>query len=446
MAFLYLSDGEHPDQLITYGALDRAARALAITLQERGLTGARAMLLYPPGLDFLVGFFGCIYAGAVAVPVFPPRRNRNMNRLQSIAQDAQASVALTVSGVSTKLGQLTASESTISSLQCIFTDELDLTRADDWRGISLLPHDLAILQYTSGSTGNPRGVMLSHQNILHNCDGIQRGFGAGTDDIGLSWLPTYHDMGLVGGILSPIYFGAQGSLMSPMAFLQRPARWLRAISQLGATISGAPNFAYDLCVKKIEDDELVGVDLSRWQVAFNGAEPIRASTLRRFAERFAAYGFREEAFYPCYGLAESTLMVTGGTRMVSPTIARIGGNSIDMSCSQSCSGDAVRAREVVSSGFEHADDLSLRIVDPETQSVQPSGRDWRNLDQQSECRSRILWPTGTVRRSLPGTSGERRRPALPANRRLGISDGWSIVRHGPDQGPDHPAGCQLLSP
>jgi 8-amino-7-oxononanoate synthase len=328
----YLVDGEDEEIRLTFAELDAWARAIACRLTERGMSGRRALLLYPPGIDFIAGLFGCIYAGVVAVPIYPPRRNRNFDRIQAIAIDARAVAALTVKQVTGGLDRFAAASPALNRMDWITTDEIK-TPVDpaeiDWYPEEARPDELAVLQYTSGSTGRPKGVMLTHQNILSNCRMITRGFGIESSDIGMSWLPTYHDMGLVGGIINPIYAGIPSIHMSPMAFLHRPVRWLRAITKHGVTITGGPNFAFDICTKKVADDEMAGLDLSRWKLAYNGAENIRPSTLERFVEKFGRVGFDAKTFYPCYGMAEATLIITGGDRNHSPVTVGFDGDSLD---------------------------------------------------------------------------------------------------------------------
>lgn len=326
---VFLADGEDEQVVLNYAQLDLRARAIARELTQRGLSGQRALLLYPPGLDFIVGLFGCLYAGVVAVPVYPPRRNRNFERVHSIALDAQAQAALTVRQVTGGLNRFAGVSPELGRLQWITTDEIQPTSLVDWYPAAVRPDSLALLQYTSGSTGRPKGVMLTHQNVLSNCRVITEAFGAVPDDAAVSWLPAYHDMGLVGGILNPLFAAIPLVLMSPMAFLHRPVRWLQAISKHRATISGGPNFAYDICTKKVSDAELEGLDLSCWKLAYNGAENIRPSTLSRFYEKFAKVGFRYETFYPCYGMAESTLIITGGDRSHPPVTMGFDGDGLD---------------------------------------------------------------------------------------------------------------------
>ena len=311
-AFTFLIDGEMDEASITYAELDQKARAIATWLQEMDTMGERALLLYPSGLDFIAALFGCFYAGVVAVPTYPPRMERTSRRLQAIIRDAQPSVILTDTSSQIALEQQFTGE--FAQLEWLATAELASALAEEWRDVAITPKQLAFLQYTSGSTAAPKGVMLTHDNLLHNLAAIENSFGLSPEDSGVSWLPLYHDMGLIGGVLMPIYGNGHNTLMSPLAFLQKPLRWLQALSRTGATVSGGPNFAFDLCVERITPNEAAALDLSHWQVAFNGAEPVHAQTLSRFAKAFAPSGFRRAAFYPVYGLAEATLFVAGATQ------------------------------------------------------------------------------------------------------------------------------------
>jgi acyl-CoA synthetase (AMP-forming)/AMP-acid ligase II len=307
-AFKFLEDGEKETETLTYVELDRQARAIAFQLQALNLSGERALLLYPSGLDYVAAFFGCLYAGVIAVPAYPPQNQRKTPRIQAITQDAEPAIALTTETFLPRM------QSLLGNLHWLATDKLEAGIEANWRKPDLDRDEIAFLQYTSGSTGTPKGVMVSHGNILHNAAMTYRCMGHSPESKFISWLPIYHDMGLIGGILQPLYGGFPCVLMSPTAFLQRPYRWLRAISRYGGTTSGAPNFAYELCVQKITAEQRESLDLSSWQVAFNGAEPIRHETLELFAATFADCGFRKEAFYPCYGMAETTLLVSGGNR------------------------------------------------------------------------------------------------------------------------------------
>jgi acyl-CoA synthetase (AMP-forming)/AMP-acid ligase II len=317
-AFAFL-DGEGGAETVTYAMLDARARAVAGAIQRTGAgAGERAVLLYPPGLSYIYALFGCMYAGTVAVPAYPPdpaRLNRTVPRLLAIVGDAKASLILTLEAIRNVAGELFGRELGSTDVPELATD-VDIERAEeDWEDPNTAIDDLAVLQYTSGSTSSPRGVMLSHANLLANSEFIYRGFGSGPDSRAMLWLPPYHDMGLIGGILQPTYGGFPMALMSPLVFLRRPYRWLRAVSDYRATISGGPNFAFDMCVRRITPEQREELDLSAWELAFDGAEPVRQSTIDVFSETFGPSGFRREAFYPCYGLAEGTLMITGGRQL-----------------------------------------------------------------------------------------------------------------------------------
>ncbi|HEX8275905.1 MAG TPA: amino acid adenylation domain-containing protein, partial [Longimicrobiaceae bacterium] len=319
VAYTFLLNGEAEEGHVTYGELDLRARAVAARFQALGARGERALLLYPPGLEYVAALFGCFYAGVVAVPAYPPRRNRPDPRLQSIVADCGPTLALTTRDFLGEAARLCANTPELAGLRWIATEDVPAAEAEGWRDPGAGGDTLAFLQYTSGSTAAPKGVMVSHGNLLHNFAVIEQLAGYTPETRSVIWLPPYHDMGLIGGILQPLFTGYWAALFSPVAFIQRPARWLEAVSRYGATSSGGPNFAYDLCVHTVGPEEREALDLSRWEIAFNGAEPVRAETLRAFAEAFAPCGFRARAFYPCYGLAEATLMVTGSRPSEVPT-------------------------------------------------------------------------------------------------------------------------------
>jgi amino acid adenylation domain-containing protein len=315
VAYRFLRDGERDEVMLSYAELDHQARVIAARLRELGAFGERVILLYPPGLDYITAFFGCLYAGAVAVPMYPPdpaRLERSASRLAAIAGDAEPLATLTTSAIAPGISALTQIQAGSMLPEIVPTDEIPRELASGWKPPAVDADSAAFLQYTSGSTATPRGVLLSHGNLMHNSGLIYRVFGHSPETRAVAWLPPYHDMGLIGGIIQPLYGAFPVTLMSATDFLRRPLRWLKAMSSFRATISGGPNFAYDLCVRKICAEDRAKLDLSSWRVAFNGAEPVRAETLERFAAAFEPSGFRREAFYPCYGLAEATLMVTGG--------------------------------------------------------------------------------------------------------------------------------------
>ncbi len=375
VAFTFLTDGENEQERITYKELDRQARAIGAWLESLDLVGQRALLLYPAGLDFISAFFGCLYAKVVAVPVYPPRRNQLLSRLTAIVEDADAKVALTTEAVLKRVKPVMAQTSELQDLTWLATCDVPRAIERRWEPLDIRGETLAFLQYTSGSTGAPKGVMLSHANLVHNSALISYAFENTRSALGVFWLPSYHDMGLIGGILQPLYAGVPNVMMSPMAFLQRPYRWLSAISRFGGTIAGGPNFAYDLCVRKVTPEQREKLDLSRWELAFNGAEPVREETITRFSETFAPCGFRREAFYPCYGLAEATLIVAGGFVDEAPKIRNLQAAALTVGQALDADDgtDQSQIRCLVGSGASLPDEKVV-IADPETMSSCPDGK------------------------------------------------------------------------
>ncbi|MGY6026848.1 fatty acyl-AMP ligase [Streptomyces spinosirectus] len=338
-AYRYLVTGDCDGEVrdISYGQLARRSQAIAAWLQERGLAGSRAMLLYPPGLEFIPAFLGCLAAGVVAVPGVPPRgrsqNHRALIRMKRLIADADAKVILGGREVIGALGELAQHLPEMDGITCVTTEDIPDDAAGSWREPGLTADSVAFLQYTSGSTSAPRGVMVTHGNLVDNVRVVTERMGHTPDTIAeyghemyVSWLPVYHDMGLIGPVLNAVHLGVTATLFSPLHFLQQPQRWLSAVTRYRPHTSGGPNFAYELCLKHATPGLLGELDLSSWRVAFNGAEPVRAATLRRFSETFGAAGFRREALYPCYGLAEATLMVTGGSVDAAPTLLDAGGS------------------------------------------------------------------------------------------------------------------------
>ncbi|MGA7730510.1 MAG: fatty acyl-AMP ligase, partial [Chloroflexia bacterium] len=316
--YTFLTNGETAEVSLTHAELDRRARAIAAALQEWGATGERVILFCPQGLDYIAAFFGCLYAGAVAVPAFPPRANRPMPRLETIVADARVTIALATKAIIANVEPGSPQSAPLDGLRWLAVDDLPPGLETGWRQTMRTPDQLAILQYTSGSTNTPKGVMLSLDNVMQNLVSIRQALNITSEDVGVCWLPSYHDMGLIGGILEPLFVRGRAILMSPTSFLQRPVRWLQAISRYRGTIATGPNFAYELCTNRIGPEQRDELDLSAWRIALCGAEPIRVETLDRFAATFEPCGFRKESFYPCYGLAEATLLVSGGKVAAQP--------------------------------------------------------------------------------------------------------------------------------
>lgn len=360
IALRFLADAPGEQAVLSYRDLDQRARTIAAALQARAGFGDRAVLLFPSGPDYVAAFFGCLYAGVIAVPAYPPEsaRQHHQERLLSIIDDAEPRLLLTVAALHGSLQGLEALAAD-NGPELLAVDGLDPALAADWREPALQGDDIAFLQYTSGSTALPKGVQVSHGNLVANEQLIRQGFGIdlNPDDVIVSWLPLYHDMGLIGGLLQPIFSGVPCVLMSPGYFLARPQRWLQAISEYGGTISGGPDFAYRLCSERVSEASLAGLDLSRWRVAYSGSEPIRQDSLATFADKFRACGFDPQSYFASYGLAEATLFVSGSRRgqgiaaleldaeAFAANRAEPGKGSVLMSCGYPQPGHAVRIVE-----------------------------------------------------------------------------------------------------
>ncbi|MHC8366018.1 non-ribosomal peptide synthetase [Pseudomonas sp. ZT5P21] len=349
---------ETPDRtvVLSYRELDQRARIIAGALQAETDFGDRAVLLFPSGPDYVAAFFGCLYAGVIAVPAYPPEsaKRHHQERLLSIISDAEPRLLLTSAGLRDALLQIEGAP----PLLCV--DTLDAALAQRWVEPNLEDDHIAFLQYTSGSTALPKGVQVSHGNLVANEQLIRHGFGIdlNPDDVIVSWLPLYHDMGLIGGLLQPIFSGVPCVLMSPAYFLGRPLRWLEAISEYGGTISGGPDFAYRLCSERVSESAVERLDLSGWRVAYSGSEPIRLDTLDRFAEKFASSGFTPDSFMASYGLAEATLFVAGTPRGKGISNVRVDDLALAQNRAEPGEGSAI-----MSCGIRQPDHAVL-IVDP----------------------------------------------------------------------------------
>ena len=318
VALRFLERGERVADAATYAELDRDARRAASRLRAAGAAGRPVLVALPQGLDFVRCLLGCLYAGAIPVPCPAWDDPRGAGRIAAIMAQARPALVVALPREGGGLANMIRPE--------------DLLRGDsEAGGHDPAPGEIALLQYTSGSTSRPRGVVVTHGNIAANLEMIRVAFALTQAETTVSWLPLHHDMGLIGGVLEMLSLGASVVLMSPLAFLQRPSRWLQAISTHGA-VSGGPNFGYELCARMATDAQLRGVDLSRWRLAFCGAEPVRPRTLERFAARFGAAGFDAKSFYPCYGLAEATLFVAGGVAGSGATVVEMGASGTSVSC------------------------------------------------------------------------------------------------------------------
>jgi amino acid adenylation domain-containing protein len=368
-AYTFLIDGEEEGATLNYFEVDLRARAIGATLQRLGASNNPVLLVYPPGIDFMLAFYGCLYAGAIAVPTQPPgnghKNSESLARFQAIIDDAKPLAVLSVSALTPKLKTLTINQGGVIPEHWVATDDLSVSLARHWRDPELEAEALSLFQYTSGSTSSPKGVMVSHRNLLANSEYIDYGFEHDSQSISLSWLPHSHDMGLINGIIQPLYKGFRSYLMSPAAFIQSPYRWLKAISRYRVTHSGGPNFAYELCVRKINAEQRAALDLSCWEIAFNGAEPVRKQTLVDFAEAFAPCGFHLNAFYPAYGLAEATLKVTGGRRAGGPVFIALDDAALERNSAIEISAAAEKGRSLVGAG-SMACGTKVVIADPDS--------------------------------------------------------------------------------
>ncbi len=320
-AFIFLPDRGEPVSL-TFTELYKRARALALSLAERGQRGDRAVLLFAPGLDFIVGFFGCLLAGVIAVPVMIPRRASSRDASAAILADCSPRFAITSNDLIT--GARPDLAERFPGIDWVLADDAVARAEEPECALPVFGHDdIAFLQYTSGSTSTPKGVVVSHGNLIDNSEMIRTAFGNTRQSTHVSWVPLYHDMGLILNVLQSLYVGALCVLLSPVRFMQRPLSWLKAIHDYRAEVAGGPNFAFDLCVRRHRTEHMQGIDLSCWKVAFNGAEPVRAETIERFAATFGPYGFDPKTAHPAYGMAEATLLISARSRGAGPVMRTV---------------------------------------------------------------------------------------------------------------------------
>jgi acyl-CoA synthetase (AMP-forming)/AMP-acid ligase II len=368
--FVFLGDGAEETDSLTLSGLDERARAIAVRLAEVTEPGARALLNFPPGLEFISAFFGCLYAGVIAVPIAPldgARDDTKVDRVAAITASCKPEVILGTAALLAGIAASVREASGLGGLTEMATDEVDLTLASAWAEPDIRPDTVAYLQYSSGSTGLPKGVVITHDNVLSNLALIHEN-GAREDGQSSAavvlWLPLFHDMGLVNAVLQPLFVGYDSILMSALSFVHKPFNWLRAISRAGLALSVAPNMAFDLCVRRITEQQRAELDLSKWHLAAIGAEPVRAETLDRFCEMFEPCGFRRETIFPCYGLAEATVMVSGGPTGQVPVVLRLDADELANN-RVALAADGVRSHEAVGCGqLQKA--MTLAIVSPAT--------------------------------------------------------------------------------
>jgi len=365
-AYIFLKDGDDDEEMITYKELDRAARKIAYHVRLTGAAGDRALMLFPPGLEFIKALFGCFYAGVIAVPAYAPRKNRSLDRIKMLVVDSGSTLVLSNADISQAIERSFSDLDELKQMKWLIMEDIATDgNIDTGAGVLSQPGEVALLQYTSGSTGQPKGVMVTHRNIMRNCDFIRSSFGFSQQSIGVSWLPTFHDMGLVGQIFQPVFTGFTSVLMPPVTFLQKPIRWMRAFSKYRGTMGGAPNFAFDLLADSTTPEEREGLDLSSIKTIYCGAEPIRKSTFDRFTDVYKAYGLTPEMLYPCYGMAETTLITSGPPALRGPVYLCVSGNALEKNRIEQVATDHPDARYLTGVGFPWLD-TRVRIIDPET--------------------------------------------------------------------------------
>ncbi|MGB6045318.1 MAG: AMP-binding protein [Pirellulales bacterium] len=362
----FIAEDTSTAQSFTFRSLETRAQAIAAVLQSKLQPGDRAILMHPPGFEFVEAFFGCLFAGVVAVPVCIPRPRRPSRRFERLLESAQPSVVLSSESVCDQRHELFARIPDVLRLPWLANDRIGSNNALAWNDPDVDDSTLALLQYTSGTTGDPKGVMVSHGNLAFNAGVLRVAFATEVNRRGVLWLPMYHDMGLIGAMLQTVFDGAYSKWMPPSLFLKNPLNWLTAISETRGSVNGAPDFAYDYCVRRSTPATREGLNLSCWNVAINSAETVRPTTIDRFTEAFAPYGFRHEAFLPCYGLAEATLVVASEKATAPPQVITLSTAALSQKNVTLVSENEADARRVCSSGFV-ADGQTVAIVDPKSQ-------------------------------------------------------------------------------
>lgn len=427
----FLNEEDSMELAMSYQTLTLKAKAIAAKLQAFTVPGDRVLLLYPPGLEFICAFFGCLYAGVIAVPAYPPAEKKLIDRLQGIIKNSEPKIILSTKNIIDQIKKLKhikalknisfvnylienflkktdeLTQWDFDKFSWLITDNLMPNLVDEYQDRVINPDDIAFLQYTSGSTGQPKGVMVTHGNLLHNLELIKKYCNPLPDSVGVIWLPPYHDMGLIGGILSPLYSAMPVHLMSPLTFLRNPISWLRTIHKYRGTHSSAPNFAYALCCKKVTQQQKQDLDLTSLRTIFNGAEPISSKILDNFTEHFSECGFNPDVFLPCYGLAEATLIVTGKQNL---HIRYYSKTELKQHRVKLVDGTSYDAQPLVSCG-ELND--GVLIVDPTTQ--QPCadgviGEIW--IANSSVAKGYWNWPTETQTAFHAQLNGNRQQNFL----------------------------------
>jgi len=364
-ACILLEDGFTEKEVRTFGEIDLRAKSVGASLQKLGKKGDPVLLLFPTGIDFIIGLFGCFYAGMIAIPAYPPRKNKVNERFHSILNNSEAQIILTNDLLFKNINTYLESKSLDSQINVLNYNEIEPECSKDWIDPEIDSDDLAILQYTSGSTGEPNGVMVSHANILYNCEFIYQSYDLSQKSTLVNWLPNFHDMGLIGCVIEPIYGGFKNVMIPPNVFLQNPQTWLNAISKYKGTTAGGPNFCFDFCLERIPEEKRKGIDLSSLTVFWTGAETIRKTSIEEFTNDFRDSQFRKHQFFPCYGLAEATLIVTGGKLDKEPVYLKLNRKAIEVNSIEPATQAHSETENYVGCGFPWIN-TTVYIVDPKT--------------------------------------------------------------------------------
>lgn len=368
VVFRFLSDGVNENESFTYKQLEIRAKAIGASMQKVGSKGDKVLLLFQPGLSYVASLFACFYSGFVAVPAYPPRRNRGIDRIHTIIKDSQARICIVSQSVYDNIQsqkQTGINDELLDGLKWIIYEDVTDSNASEFNNTLISGDDIALLQYTSGSTGNPKGVLVTQLNLLYNSEYIRQSMGLDSNAVAIHWLPVFHDMGLVGGLLQGAYNGGVSIGMPPTAFLKKPLNWLKAFEKYGGTLGGGPDFTYNYCARKTNEEEISNLNLSTVNVLYSGAEPIRKSTYDNFSKKFSDSKFKEEQFYSCYGLAESTLIVTGGFHNSKPKYLKVDADAFSKNEIKILDNNQTRAIDLVGSGHTWME-TNVEIVDPVT--------------------------------------------------------------------------------
>ncbi len=371
--FYFLEDGFNEKEHITYAQMSSLAKNMAARLLTKYEKGDRLLMLFPPGIEFIVGLFTCFYAGIIAVPAYPPRKNRMFSRFEAIINDCQPAAILTTRKIYEDIYKNFLRKDVFKEVAFIIYEEILSEDVIHYNDPGIETDDIVLLQYTSGSTGRPNGVILNHKNILYNSEFIRQAFGHKKGLKTVHWLPAFHDMGLIGGIIQPFYMHGANIIIPPNSFLSRPMSWPRAVSKYKANTSGGPNFSFNYCVERMNTEELEGIDLSGVRPFYCGAEPIRKDTLVKFAEAYKDYNFNSDQFYPCYGLAESTLIVSGGELYDEPKYLTVDALELEKGYIKEVENEDNSSRTFVGCGFPWAG-TKIAIVEPESKEIHPPGK------------------------------------------------------------------------